>query len=61
MLVAINYFTKWIEVLLGQIIGQSNWNFLWKNIICHFSILREITSDNEMQFESKEVRNYVRN
>ena len=48
LLVGINYFTKWVEAEpIAKIIEQNVKSFIWKNIICHFGILRVLVSDNE--------------
>ena len=37
LLVAINYFTKWVEAeTLTTIIEAKIQNFIWKNIVCRF-------------------------
>ena len=51
LLVAINYFTKWVEAeALATITEARIQGFMWKNIICKFGIPRTIISDNEWQF-----------
>ena len=46
LLVAINYFTEWVDVkALATIIEARISNFVWKNIICRFGIPRMIISD----------------
>ena len=47
LIVAIDYFTKWVEAeALATITEARIRSFVWKNIICRFGILRTITSDN---------------
>ena len=47
LLIAINYFTKLVEVeALATITEAKVQNFVWKNIICRFGIPRTIISDN---------------
>ena len=47
LLVAIDCFTKWVEVeALATIIEARIRNFVWKNIICKFGIPLMIISDN---------------
>ena len=47
LLVAIDYFTKWVEVeVLATITKVKIRNFVWKNIICRFGIPMTIISDN---------------
>ena len=48
LLVAVNYFTKWVEAkLLATITGKNVLNFVWSNIVCRFGVPHEIISDNE--------------
>ena len=48
LLVAIDYFTKWVEAEeLATITEARIWNFMWRNIFCRFGISRTIISDNE--------------
>ena len=47
LLVAIDYFTKWVEAeALATIMEARIQNFVWKNIICRFRIPLTIISDN---------------
>ena len=47
LLVATDYFTKWVEVeALATIKEARIQNFVWKNIICRFGIPLTIISDN---------------
>ena len=51
MLVAVDYFTKWIEAEpLATITARNVQNFVWKNIVCRFGIPHSIVSDNSRQF-----------
>ncbi|XP_075655254.1 uncharacterized protein LOC142625494 [Castanea sativa] len=53
LLVAIDYFTKGVEVeAIGTITEARIRSFVWKNIICRFGIPRTIISDNGQQFDS---------
>ena len=62
LLVAIDYFTKWVEVeALVTIIEAKVQNFVWKNIICRFGIPRTIISDNGQQFDSHGFRSFCAN
>jgi hypothetical protein len=50
IVVAVEYFTKWIEVKpLVNIAVAGLKRFLWQNLICHFEVLRKITVDNAKQ------------
>ena len=47
LIVAIDYFTKWVEVELVMMITEATiTSFVWKNIICRFGVPRVIISDN---------------
>ena len=53
LLVAINYFTKWVEAeALAMITKAKIRSFVWKNIVCRFGIPQMIISDNGCQFDS---------
>ena len=59
LLIAIDYFTKWVEVeALVTITEARIQNFMWKNIICRFGIPWTIISDNERQFDSQSFRDF---
>ena len=62
LLVAIDYFTKWVEAeALVTITGTKVQNFVWKNIVCRFRIPRTIISDNSRQFDSQAFRSFCSN
>lgn len=53
LLVAIDYFTKWVEAEpLASITTAKIQGFVWKNIICRFGISRVIVTDNGRQFDN---------
>ena len=53
LVVGIDYFTKWVEAeLLAKITQQNVKNFIWKNIICKFGMLRVLISENGWQFNN---------
>ena len=59
LLVAIDYFTKWVETeALATITEVRIWNFVWKNIIYRFGIPRTIISDNGRQFDNQGFRDF---
>ncbi|KAL0404564.1 UNVERIFIED_CONTAM: hypothetical protein Sradi_2097200 [Sesamum radiatum] len=59
LLVAVDYFTKWVEAEpLARIIEGEVMKFIWKNIICRFGILREIISDNGHQFQGRKIQEW---
>jgi len=56
LIVAIEYFTKWIEAEpVAQITEHKVQYFVWKNIVCHFGISRHLVSDNGTQFASQQL------
>ena len=62
LLVAIDYFTKWVEAeALATITEAKVQNFVWKNIVCRFGIPRTIISDNGRQFDSRAFRSFCSN
>ncbi|GKF00197.1 reverse transcriptase domain-containing protein, partial [Tanacetum coccineum] len=51
LIVAMDYFTKWIEAkAVSTITGNQVKKFVWDNIVCRFSLPGEIVSDNGKQF-----------
>ncbi|XP_065628388.1 uncharacterized protein LOC136067057 [Quercus suber] len=59
LLVAIDYFTKWVEAeALATITEAKIQGFVWKNIICRFGIPRTIISDNGRQFDSQSFKDF---
>ncbi|GJU28626.1 reverse transcriptase domain-containing protein [Tanacetum coccineum] len=51
LIVAMDYFTKWIEAkAVATISGSQVKKFVWDNIVCRFGLPREIDSDNDKQF-----------
>ncbi|KAL5574095.1 hypothetical protein UlMin_023692 [Ulmus minor] len=62
VVVAIDYYTKWVEVEpLAKITEQNVTNFIWKHIICQFGIPQELVSDHGTQFENEKLRSICRN
>ena len=62
ILVAINYFTKWVEVeALATITEAKIRSFVWKNIICRFEIPMTIISDNGRQFDNQGFKDFCSN
>ena len=59
LLVATNYFSKWVEAeAFSSIKDRDVTQFIWKNIVCHFSIPKSIVLDNDPQFGSRVYRNF---
>jgi len=54
--VAIEYFTKWIEAeVVAQITTHKVQHFVWKNIVWHFGVPKRLVSDNGTQFASQQL------
>ena len=54
ILVAINYFTKWVEVASYFVLKAKHVaRFLENNIICQFRVPQEIISNNGSHFEGQ--------
>jgi len=55
-MVAIEYFTKWVEVEpVTQITTHKVQQFVCKNIVCRFGIARHLISDNGTQFANQQL------
>ena len=53
MLVAIDYFNKWVEAeAYASIKDKDVSKFVWENIVCQFGVTRAIVVDNGPQFDS---------
>ena len=62
LLVAIDYFTKWVEAeALATITEAKIQRFVWKNIICRFGIPMTIISNNGRQFDNQGFRDFCSN
>ena len=56
LVVAVEYFTKWIEAEpVAQITAYKIQHFVWKNIVCRFGIPKRLVSDNGTQFASQQL------
>ena len=56
LLVAIEYFTNWIEAEpIAQITTHKVQHFVWKNIVCRFGVPKRLVSDNGTQFSSQQL------
>ena len=59
VLVAIDYFTKWVETeALANIRDVDVKKFVWKNIITRFGVPNSLISDNGLQFDIKAFREF---
>jgi hypothetical protein len=57
LVVAIDYFTKWVEAEPLATISEKNVkSFVWKAVICRFGIPRVLISDNGKQFDNGPFR-----
>nr|GEY93401.1 reverse transcriptase domain-containing protein [Tanacetum cinerariifolium] len=59
LIVAMDYFTKWIEAkAVATITGGQVKKFVWDNIVCRFGIPVEIISDNGKQFADNPFKDW---
>nr|GEW05496.1 reverse transcriptase domain-containing protein [Tanacetum cinerariifolium] len=59
LIVAMDYFTKWIEAkAVATITGGQVKKFVWDNIVCRFGIQGEIISDNGKQFTDNPFKDW---
>nr|GEX40211.1 reverse transcriptase domain-containing protein [Tanacetum cinerariifolium] len=59
LIVAMDYFTKWIEAkAVATIIGGQVKKFVWDNIVCRFGIPGEIISDKGKQFADNPFKDW---
>ncbi|GJT84978.1 reverse transcriptase domain-containing protein [Tanacetum coccineum] len=59
LIVAIDYFTKWIEAKpVATITGSQIKKFMWDNIVCRFGLPGEIISDNGKQFQDNPFKDW---
>ncbi|XP_019160036.1 PREDICTED: uncharacterized protein LOC109156639 [Ipomoea nil] len=59
--VAINYFTKWVEAEpLATITEYQCRSFLWKKVICRFGLPEHVVSDNGRQFDCQPFADFSR-
>lgn len=56
---AVDYFTKWVEVEALAIITADNVrNFLWKSIVCRYGIPHTFVTNNGTQFDCESFRKW---
>ncbi|GJT73924.1 reverse transcriptase domain-containing protein [Tanacetum coccineum] len=59
LIVAIDYFTKWIEAKpVATITGNQVKKFVWDNIVCKFGLPGEIVSDNGKHFRDNPFKDW---
>nr|KYP75220.1 Pol polyprotein [Cajanus cajan] len=60
VLVAVDYFTKWIEAEpLATITANNVQKFLWKSIVTRFRIPYAIVTDNGLQFVDHKFKKFL--
>nr|GEY69388.1 reverse transcriptase domain-containing protein [Tanacetum cinerariifolium]GEY70323.1 reverse transcriptase domain-containing protein [Tanacetum cinerariifolium] len=58
-IVAMDYFTKWIEAkAVATITGNKVKKFMWDNIVCRFGLPRKIVSDKGKQFSDNPFKDW---
>ena len=59
--VAVEYFTKWVEAKpLVNITSEAVQKIFWQNIIYRFGVPKELTVDNGKQFDSQSFKDFCR-
>ncbi|GJZ91433.1 reverse transcriptase domain-containing protein [Tanacetum coccineum] len=59
LIVAMDYFTKWIEAKpVATITGAQVKKFVWDNIVCRFGLPEEIITDNGKQFRDNPFKDW---
>ena len=59
VVVAVEYFSKWIEAKpLATITSVTVQKFFWQNIVCRFGVPKAITVDNGTQFDAEAFKNF---
>jgi hypothetical protein len=59
VVVAVEYFSKWIEAKpLATITSVTVQKFFWQNIVCRFGIPKAITVDNGTRFDAEAFKEF---
>ncbi|GJV67213.1 reverse transcriptase domain-containing protein [Tanacetum coccineum] len=59
LIVAMDYFTKWIKAkAMATISGNQVKKFMWNDIVCRFGLPGEIISDNNKQFSGDPFKDW---
>jgi hypothetical protein len=59
IVVAVEYFTKWVEVKpLTNISSTSIKKFFWQNNICYYGVPRHITVNNAKYFNNAMFKDF---
>lgn len=54
-----NYFSKWVETkAFAQVKEADVENFVWREVICRFSLPKEVVADNRTQFISDSFQDF---
>ena len=60
LLVAVDYFTKWVEAkVVASITTGEVHKFIWKSIISRYGMPRAMVFDNGRQFDSNKLKDYL--
>ncbi|KAH9684964.1 Ribonuclease H [Citrus sinensis] len=61
-IIAIDYFTNWIEVeALSRITEKKTTDFVWRNLVCRYGIPYALVTDNGRQFDNHSFRDFCQN
>ena len=59
VVVAVDYFTKWVEAkFLASITPAKIREFVYRNIVCRYGVPYTIISDNSTQFDCEEFKEF---
>ncbi|XP_071708773.1 uncharacterized protein [Rutidosis leptorrhynchoides] len=59
LVVAIDFFTKWVEAkVLALITSENIKNFVWNDIVCRYGLPNKIISDNGKQFANNPFKSW---
>ncbi|KAI3468832.1 hypothetical protein Pfo_025495 [Paulownia fortunei] len=62
LIVAVDYFNKWIEAEpVAKITESQVMKFLWGSIVCRYGVPRDLISDNGTQFQGKKIQSWCAN
>ena len=62
VIVAIDYFTKWVEVeALNRITEKKTTDFVWRNLVYHYGIPYALVADNGRQFNNNNFKEFYQN
>lgn len=62
LLILTDYFSKWVEAgAFSQVREKEVIDFIWRNIICRFNVVRETACNNGPQFIEAKKLNSLKN